>query len=236
LALKVHVTAASYGQTQVLFGVDIEVGDREIVGLFGHNGAGKSTLLRVIAGLHRNAEYAVTLAEAPLTHLAPHMVSRKGLMLVREGAQVLEGLAVQEHLHLGIRLARLNGRAVTSLDQIYNLFPILGQFRKRSASQLSGGQRQLLALGTAFAASPVCLLLDEPSTGLAPVALDAVYEGLSAFAKQGVPLLIAEQNPDWLSRVANRAYLLDLGRITAEGEPRTLLRAGRDGPAVMAPN
>jgi branched-chain amino acid transport system ATP-binding protein len=229
MSLSITGVRASYGQTQVLFGVDVEVRAGEIAGIFGHNGAGKSTLLRVIAGLHPKATYEARLFGQRFDHLPPQSVARMGILLVREGAHVFEGLTVQEHLLLGARLGRISGRGTRELDEIFTLFPILAEFRRRSASQLSGGQRQALALGTAFISNPACLLLDEPSTGLSVLALEVVYEALEKFKSAGLPLLVAEQNPEWLSRIADRAYLLEVGRVDAQGSANKLLR-----PAAQA--
>jgi branched-chain amino acid transport system ATP-binding protein len=224
-ALRVRDVLAWYGQTQVLFGVDMDVGAREIVGLLGHNGSGKSTLLRVLAGLHTRATYEATLGDERLTQLAPHVIARKGLALVR-GAEVFEGITVEEHLVLGARLGRLSGQGALELDQVYERIPVLGRFRTRLGPELSGGQRQLLALGMAFIANPRCMILDEPTTGLDVGARDAVAKVLTAFSEQGVPLLIVEQNPTWLAEIAHRAYLIELGHIIAEGEPLSVLGAG----------
>jgi branched-chain amino acid transport system ATP-binding protein len=225
VGLAVRDAEAWYGQTQVLFGIDLHVGEHEIVGLFGHNGAGKSTLLRVLAGLHRRASYEAMLGGEALTRLTPEKRARAGLVFVREGANVFEGITVEEHLGLGERLARLGGRAPVEADDVYEHIPILDRFKKRLGSELSGGQRQLLALGMAFSANPRCLILDEPSTGLAPDALQAIFTVMTAFASQGVPVLVTEQNPTWLAQLVRRAYLLELGRIVAEGDPAELLLA-----------
>jgi branched-chain amino acid transport system ATP-binding protein len=217
--LDVRDVVAWYGQAQVLFEVNIAVRPGEIVGVFGHNGAGKSTLLRVIAGLHRHAEYESELNGVRLDRRHPHVIARAGLVLVREGARVFEGLSVEEHLQLGRRLGREAGRGAQSLEATLDLFPALSALRRRPASQLSGGQRQILSLATAFASNPLCLLLDEPSTGLSPQALGVLSESLETLAAKAMPLLVTEQNPEWLARLATRAYLLTLGRVEASGVP-----------------
>lgn len=231
LGLAVEDVQAWYGQTQVLFGIELNIGEREIVGLFGHNGAGKSTLLRVLAGLHRRASYEARLGEKRLTRLTPEKRAREGLVFVREGANVFEGITVEEHLGLGARLARIGARTPVEPEEVYEHIPILDRFRKRLGSELSGGQRQLLALGMAFSANPRCLILDEPSTGLAPDALEAIFTVMTAFASQGVPVLVTEQNPTWLAQLVRRAYLLELGRIVAEGDPTDLLGSSGEGEA-----
>lgn len=221
--LALHITSAAYGQTQVLHELRMHVNTSEIVGLFGHNGAGKSTMLRVVAGLHRRASYEAQLNGASIKGKSPHSIARSGLVLVREGAKVFEGLTVAEHLDLGARLGRQSGRGAMPHDDIYDRIPILGEFRKRPASQLSGGQRQLLAIGMAVIANPACLLLDEPSTGLSPMAIKSVRDVLVSFVDKGVMMLVAEQSPAWLLSIVQRAYLLELGRVIGEGPPETLL-------------
>lgn len=216
---------AWYGQTQVLFGIDLHVNQREIVGLLGHNGSGKSTVLRVLAGLHSRASYSATLEGERLECVAPHAIARRGLVLVR-GADVFEGITVEEHLQLGVRLGRLNRQGALDPGEIYEHAPILEKFRRRYATELSGGQRQLLALGMALVANPRCMLLDEPSTGLDATARNAVAKVLSAFSERGVPLLVVEQNPTWLAQIAERAYLLEIGKVIAEGAPLDLVGAG----------
>jgi branched-chain amino acid transport system ATP-binding protein len=220
---------AWYGQTQALFGVSISVPPKQIVGLFGHNGAGKSTLLRTISGVHRQARGDVRLGSDRLTKLPAHQIARRGLVFVREGAKVFAAVTVEEHLQLAARLARMSGNQPVDLEVVYSEIPILGNFRKRIGSELSGGQRQLVALGMAFVANPRCLMLDEPSTGLAGDALDAIFSLLRSLSAQGVSVLVAEQNPTWLAELVDRAYLLELGRIVAEGELHEILGAGSSG-------
>ena len=223
--LMIRGMLAWYGATQALFGVDMEAAPREIVGLLGHNGSGKSTVLRVIAGLHRRAEYEASIGGESIAHLAPHQIAREGVVLVR-GADVFEGITVEEHLDLGARLGRLSGRGALDKSEVYDHIPILESRRRTVGHALSGGQRQLLALGMAFMANPRCLLLDEPSTGLDIEARIAVAEVLRTFSEKGAPLLVVEQNPTWLATIADRAYLIETGRIIGQGEPLSLAGAG----------
>jgi branched-chain amino acid transport system ATP-binding protein len=209
--LSISNMNAWYGQGQVLFDVGMVAEVGEMVGIFGHNGAGKSTLFRAIAGVHRQSSFTGWIGGSPLHHQSAHRIARSGLVLVREGARVFEGLTVQEHLLLGRRLAGIRAVEPVDFERIHAIFPILSEFRRRPAAQLSGGQRQLLALGTAFASNPLCLLLDEPSTGLAPAALETLHDALVALAANGLALVVAEQNPEWLGKLATRAYLLSTG-------------------------
>jgi len=220
--LRVRDMRAWYGQTQVLFDMDVEVHARELVGILGHNGSGKSTMLRVLSGLHRRADYEARLDGDDLAGLAPNVIARKGLVLVR-GADVFDGVTVEEHLELGARLGRITGRDGWDIDRVYAEMPILFERRKRLGPELSGGQRQLLALAVAFVSNPRCMLLDEPTTGLDMQARSAVADVLQRFCEHGVPMLVVEQNPSWLAEVCSRAYLLELGRVVAEGEPLVVL-------------
>jgi branched-chain amino acid transport system ATP-binding protein len=207
--------------------VSLTVGQSEIVGIFGHNGAGKTTLLNAIGGVHRGCELQAYLNGNLLHGMVAQERARSGLLLVREGGKVFSSLTVAEHLEVGRRLGRLNGRGAKSAEFIYETFPLLANLRKKTSVQLSGGQRQILILGTALAANPACMILDEPSTGLSPQTLDIVGAAITDFAGAGAPVLIAEQNPTWLSQLASRAYLLSLGRIESEGSPNDLFGAGR---------
>ena len=223
MSLEISGVDAWYGQAQVLFGVDMAVGPGEVVGVFGHNGAGKSTLLRTVAGVHRQAKGRITDADADLLGLRADTIARRGLYLVREGAKAFQTLTVHENLQLGARLARRSGRQARAMEEIYDLFPLLADRRETQAGLLSGGQRQALALAVGYASHATCLLLDEPSTGLAPSIVETVYEIISRLAEDGASLLIAEQNPDWLSHLATRGYLLETGSVAASGIPASFL-------------
>jgi branched-chain amino acid transport system ATP-binding protein len=219
--LAVDNLDAWYGQAQVLRSISIAVEEHEVVGLFGHNGAGKSTLLRSIAGLHRQASGQVTFGGADLASSRPHVVARAGVRLVREGARVFDTMSVEDQVYLGARLSPRPTPEV--LEETYDLFPILKDRRKELGGYLSGGQRQMLALAVALAGDPQCLLLDEPSTGLAHVVVDQVYASLKVLADRGVALLIAEQTAAQLVAICKRGYLLETGEIRAAGPPSSFL-------------
>jgi branched-chain amino acid transport system ATP-binding protein len=215
---------AWYGQAQVLYGIDLTVEASEIVGIFGHNGAGKSTLLRSIVRVHLQTRGEIRFGSRRLDGLRSHEVALAGCTLAREGAPVFETMTVDEHIRLGQRLAQRAGRGERTRDEVYATFPLLAERRSSAAGYLSGGQRQALVLATAFASAPACLLLDEPSTGLAPLVAEDLYRSIAALAEQGVAFLIAEQNPMWLAAVSTRGYLLETGHVAAEGEPSTFVR------------
>jgi branched-chain amino acid transport system ATP-binding protein len=220
--LDVRDTEAWYGRAEVLHKITVTVGRGEVVGLFGHNGAGKSTLLRVIAGLHSRCAGQIEFDGKSFRGLKPHDRARRGLVMVREGAHVFSGLSVHEHLVLGARLGKISGRPSENVD-VYSVLPMLGPLKTRMAGFLSGGQRQMLCLGMALASQATCLALDEPSTGLAPAVSDLLYAAIESLAATGVTFLIAEQNPAWLARVANRGYVMEVGHIVREGAPDELI-------------
>ncbi len=221
--LVVEGLDAWYGQAQVLRSISIAVAEHQVVGLFGHNGAGKSTLLRSIARLHRQTSGVITFGGETLSRARPHEVARAGVRLVREGARVFDTMSVEDQVNLG---ARLSKRAMdVVLDETYELFPILRDRRKVLGGYLSGGQRQMLALAVALAGDPTCLLLDEPSTGLAHMIVDQVYASLKVLAARGVALLIAEQTGEHLVAMCDRGYLLETGEIRAQGNPAEFVRA-----------
>jgi branched-chain amino acid transport system ATP-binding protein len=211
---------AWYGQAQALRGISLEVREREVVGLFGPNGAGKSTLLRSMARLHRQTAGGISFGGQSLERMLPDRVARLGVRLVREGSRVFDTMSVEDQLLLGARLAKRDDQEV--LEETYRLFPVLKDRRREMGGYLSGGQRQMLALATALAGDPVCLLLDEPSTGLAHVIVDQLYATLRILAERGVALLIVEQTAERLLELATRGYLLETGEIRAEGRSERL--------------
>nr|WP_103379939.1 ABC transporter ATP-binding protein [Pseudonocardia dioxanivorans] len=222
--LKVDAVTARYGDATVLDGVSLTVANGEVVGLFGRNGAGKSTLLRVLSGLHPVASGGMEFAGRPVAGLPAHEIARLGTCLVREGAPMPGSLTVTENVQLGRRAARLRGADAPSLDEVWDMFPLLTSRMQARAGFLSGGQRQALALAVAFASAPRMLLLDEPSAGLAPKITAELYEIIGRLASGGTAALIVEQNPAWLTRITRRSYVLDLGTVVSEGDTADLTR------------
>jgi branched-chain amino acid transport system ATP-binding protein len=225
--LSVQGLDAWYGQAQVLRSISLQVGEHEVVGLFGHNGAGKSTLLKSIVRLHRQTAGQVSFQGRVLTRIRADEVARLGVRLVREGSRVFDTMTVEDQLGLGSRLSKRPREEV--VEEVYGLFPVLKDRRRELGGYLSGGQRQMLALAVALAGDPACLLLDEPSTGLAHVIVDQLYETFQALAARGVALLVAEQTAERLADLANRGYLLETGEIRAEGRPTEFLALRRPG-------
>jgi branched-chain amino acid transport system ATP-binding protein len=214
---------AWYGQAQALFEVGLGVDSREIVGVIGRNGAGKSTLLRSIAGAHAQRAGIVRFGGRELSALSAHQITALGISLVREGGRVFTSLTVDQNLRLGQQTARIRRRAPRSLDEIWEWFPVLASIRSRQAGLLSGGQRQALALAIAFVSDPDLLLLDEPSAGLAPSVAFQIFETVRALTKEGMAILVAEQNLAWLIGLAARVYGLETGRVGEEGPPQSFV-------------
>lgn len=223
MKLGVESLSAWYGQARALWDVDLQVDDGEIVGVLGRNGAGKTTLLRSIAGLHPKQAGRIHAAGHELTGRRANEIALEGLALVREGARLPSSLTVSQNLALGQRLARQKGGSGKSLPDIWKWFPILEPLADRRAGLLSGGQRQALALAVAFASEPRILLLDEPSAGLAPPVARELFGTIRQLADHGVSVLVVEQHPAWLLGVAERAYLLEVGKVLSEGSVEGVL-------------
>ena len=223
MKLDIRTLCAWYGQAQVLWDIDLAVGDGEVVGLLGRNGAGKTTLLRTIAGLHAKRRGAIHFGSTDGSTLRADEVARLGVALVREGARLPASLSVVQNLTLGQRLAKQKGKAGRSLADVWTWFPILEPLADRKAGLLSGGQRQALSLAVAFASEPELLLLDEPSAGLAPPVARDLFDTIGRMAAQGLSVLVVEQHPAWLIGLAQRALLLEVGKLVAEGTVTELL-------------
>ena len=214
--LHVDKLRAWYGRSQVLWDLGLTIGPGEGLGVIGRNGAGKSTLLRSIAGVHERVEGVLELDGKPVAGLRPHVIARRGLSLVREGAPVFGDLSVVENIEMGTALARLRERDPLPLGEVWEAFPVLEQRAGQKAGYLSGGQRQMLALATALISRPSILLLDEPSAGLAPEAAATAFEAIGAMRQTGLCILIAEQNLEWLTGITSHTIEIESGRMQAE--------------------
>jgi branched-chain amino acid transport system ATP-binding protein len=211
--LEVSGLHVRYGAIAALRGVSLEVRRGEIVGLIGPNGAGKSTLLHTVMGLVRPDQGEIRLAGASLGGRPPERVARSGVALVPEGRRIFAALTVEENLRLGLAGRRSREGAEEDLDAVYDLFPIVHEFRRRPAGALSGGQQQQVAIGRALVAKPDVLLLDEPSLGLAPKIVDIVFEALGEIRNRGLTVLLVEQRAQRTVAFADRTYLLANGEI-----------------------
>ncbi|MBB3180578.1 ABC transporter ATP-binding protein [Variovorax sp. Sphag1AA] len=220
--LRVDGLCTFYGRVSVLKDVNLEVKKGEIVALLGANGAGKTTLLHTLSGLHAPASGSIRFQGEPLDKVKAHLRIALGIAHSPEGRQVFKPLSVEDNLRLGAYRRRDDGIAA-DVDHVYAMFPVLGQMRRRTASDLSGGQQQMLAIGRALMGKPRLLLLDEPSLGLAPLLIDQIFEVLAKLREQGVTILVVEQNAAAALSIADRGYVLETGRIVHTGTGASLL-------------
>jgi branched-chain amino acid transport system ATP-binding protein len=218
-ALAVSDLEVSYGGDPVVRGVSFTVGGGEIVGLIGPNGAGKSTTLHAVVGLVPARAGETVLFGKPLGRRSPEAIARAGVALVPEGRRLFGELTVEENLRLGLA-ARRERNGGGELDEAFELFPILADFRRRAAGTLSGGQQQQLAIARALVARPSVLLLDEPSLGLAPTVVDLVFSTLQRIRERGLAILLVEQRAQRTVALADRTHVL------ANGELRLTLSPG----------
>ena len=221
-----------YGEIHALKGVSLEVQRGEIVALLGNNGAGKTTTLKTISGLLVPRQGSIQLEDRPLVGTPPHDVVGLGIGHVPEGRRIFNRLTVRENLMMGAFL-RSDGGIDADLQRVFALFPRLSERITQVAGTLSGGEQQMLAIGRALMARPRLLLLDEPSLGLAPTVVDQVFAAIRAIHDEGVAILLVEQNVAQALAIANRAYVLEEGRIVAAGPPSTLLAESRIQEAYL---
>lgn len=214
-ALRVDDIHAYYGKSHILHGVSLEVRAGEIVTLLGRNGAGKSTTLKTIVGLIAPARGRVELAGADVTGRPAHRITNAGLSLVPEDRGIFHLLTVEENL----RIAQRKG-ARWSLDDIYAIFPRLKERARNGGGQLSGGEQQMLSIARALLGGPKVLMLDEPVEGLAPIIVEEIVAQIRKIRDEGVPILLVEQNLAVCSQLADRHYILELGRIAHEASAR----------------
>jgi branched-chain amino acid transport system ATP-binding protein len=219
--LQVRGLNVTYGDIPALWDVALDVRTGELVAMIGPNGAGKSTTLKAVLGLVRCQAGDITFQERPMHSQPPHRRVRLGLALVPEGRHVFPYMTVQENLELGA--ARARKERLQGLERPYSLFPILAERRKQLAGTLSGGQQQMLAIGRALMSNPRLLMLDEPSLGLAPLVVDQLYEKIHELKTAGLTILLVEQQVYGALELADRAYVLETGRIVREGRGVDLL-------------
>ena len=222
--LEVEQLHAGYGRTPALFGVDLSVAAGEIVALLGRNGVGKTTTLRSIVGLTTRASGRVALDGRSIERLATHIIARLGVAYVPEDRGVFPGLSVGENLRLG-RLAARGAKG--DQDRVIARFPVLAERLEQDANDLSGGERQMLALGRAQLARPRLLLLDEFSEGLQPNLVQELAAGLGEIAASGVGILLVEQNAHLALRISARCYVMEKGRVVDEGASSAFLADDR---------
>ena len=230
--LIVDNLSSRYGRIEVLHGLSLEVKQGEIVTLVGSNGAGKTTLLRAISGVQPMSGGSVKFLGQPIDRLAPHVRVARGIVQVPEGRQVFAPLSVEDNLKLGA-WSRKDGEVATDIAGVYATFPVLAEKRHLPAGALSGGQQQMLAMGRALMARPKLMLLDEPSMGLAPILVDQIFAIVGGLKRQGITVLLVEQNAYAALAIADRGYVIETGRISHTGTGRELLNDARVRTAYL---
>jgi branched-chain amino acid transport system ATP-binding protein len=233
--LEIRDLDAAYGDIRVLSGVSLTVGPGEIVALLGPNGAGTSTLLTAIAGLLRPRAGAIRWQGEDLTALRAHLVVERGVALVPEGRRLFGTMTVEDNLELGAFAARARSGRAAGFERVYALFPDLRDRRRQLVRALSGGQQQMVAVGRALMAQPTLLMLDEPSLGIAPRLVASIFAALGEINRAGVAVFLVEQNVQAALTLAHRAYVLESGRIAAEGAAADLLRDPHVRRAYLGP-
>ncbi|MFC1911239.1 ABC transporter ATP-binding protein [Chloroflexota bacterium] len=222
--LEVSNLDVFYGKSQALRGVSLRVDEGEIVALVGANGAGKTTLLNTVSGLLRPASGSVEFLGKRIDRLAPHKIMKLGICQIPEGRKLFSDMTVGENLEMGAYSSEARKRKEETLEQVYQVFPVLKVRRKQSAKKLSGGEGQMVAIGRGLMSNPRLCMFDEPSYGLAPKLFLEVLEVVKRLREQGITILLVEQNVRNTLEVADRAYVIENGQIVLEGNGKDLLQ------------
>ena len=221
--LELKKLAVSYGGIQAVKGIDLDVNLGELVCLIGANGAGKTTTLKGVCGMLPIRSGTIHYNGRDITGRPPFELVRGGLAMVPEGRGVFGALTIEENLAMGAYIRRDSNGVKADVERVFALFPRLKERRKQTAGTLSGGEQQMLAMGRALMSKPRLLLLDEPSMGLAPLMVQKVFETVLAVSREGVTILLIEQNAKLALEVSDRGYVMESGEITLQGEARSLL-------------
>lgn len=221
--LKLENVEVSYGAVHAIHGASMEVRDGEIVSLIGANGAGKTTILRTITGLKKADSGSITYQDVELLKAEPSKIITFGMAHVPEGRHVFPRMTVEENLQMGGYTKKNQENLQEILKEVYEKFPRLKERRKQLAGTLSGGEQQMLAVGRALMGSPSIILMDEPSMGLSPLLVKKIFHIIKEVHKQGITVLLVEQNAKMALAIADRAYVLETGKITLSGTGRELL-------------
>jgi len=224
--LEVRGLQVSYGPIQAVRGIDLDVEEGKIVALLGANGAGKTTTLRAVSGVVKPTAGTISLGGAPIGKRACK-VARQGISMSPEGRLIFYGLTVEENLRAGAYIVKDKARVHQNMQRVYQMFPVLEERHKQQASTLSGGEQQMLAIGRALMADPKVLLLDEPSLGLAPLVIKDIFKALQDIRAAGTTILIVEQNALATLKIADYAYVLELGQISMSGPASELIHDER---------
>ena len=221
MMLKAEDLNVYYGPIHAVKGVSFEVREGEIVTLIGANGAGKSTTLKTLSGLMRSRGGKIEFMDKSIASTAPHKIVELGLAQVPEGRRIFTRMTVEENLDMGAFIKK-NANVEADKERVFEQFPRLKERRKQVAGTLSGGEQQMLAMGRALMSDPKLLMLDEPSMGLAPILVEQVFDIISELHKSGTTILLVEQNAEMALSIADRAYVMETGRITLSGTGKEL--------------
>jgi branched-chain amino acid transport system ATP-binding protein len=228
--LELNNVHTYYGNIHALKGISLSVDEGEVVTLIGANGAGKTTTLNTICGLLKPRQGSIYLEGEPLHELPPHQIVMKGLSQAPEGRRVFGRLTTMENLEMGAYARTDKAGIAEDLERVFTLFPLLKERRKQVAGTLSGGEQQMLCIGRALMSRPKIFLLDEPSMGLSPILVEAIFETIQNINRQGMTILLVEQNAAMALSIGHRGYVLETGSIVLEGTTTEL----RENPEVKA--
>lgn len=222
-ALEIRNLKVNYGSIEALKGIDISVKQGQIVALLGSNGAGKTTTLRKISGVLEASQGTVKFFDKDITKMVVNKIAQLGIIQSPEGRQIFRDLTVEENLMTGAYTVKERKNIRKNFERVYGYFPVLKERKNQISSTLSGGEQQMLAIGRALMGSPKLLLLDEPSLGLAPLIVKAIFEIIKEIRDDGTTVLIVEQNALQTLKIADYAYVLEVGKISMEGEAKDLI-------------
>jgi branched-chain amino acid transport system ATP-binding protein len=222
--LEVRDINTFYGKIQALWGVSLRIDDKEIVALVGSNGAGKTTLLNTISGLIHPASGSIEFLGTRIEGLTPHAIVELGMSHIPEGRKLFPDMSVRENLEMGAYTKRVWKDKQQILARVYELFPILKARQGQLASTLSGGEQQMVAMGRGLMSQPRLCIVDEPSSGLAPLIVDEIFGIIQGLRDQGIAIFLIEQNVQQTLEIADRAYVLENGRVALEGKSKELLK------------
>ncbi|AMO23754.1 ABC transporter ATP-binding protein [Ramlibacter solisilvae] len=222
--LELQAVNVAYGEARALCDISMQVKPGELLCVVGPNGAGKTTLVNTLAGILRAKSGRILMEGRDITRLAPHRFCEAGIALVPEGRRLFAGMTVLENLEIGSLLPSAKAKRRETLEEVLQLFPALKPKLAAPAGELSGGQQQMVAIGRALMARPRLLLLDEPSLGLSPLVVAAMFDAIRKISAGGITIVLVEQNVVMAMRISHRACVLELSRIVAEGDPDELMK------------
>ncbi len=221
--LEINTIDAFYGDVQVIFDLSLKINEGEVVSIIGGNGAGKTTLLKTISGLMNPAKGTITFRGDTISNSPPEEIVEKGIIQVPEGRRLFSLMSIKDNLIVGAYNRRADKHIEKTLDQVYEMLPLLQEREKQMAMTLSGGEQQMVAIGRGLMGMPKLLMLDEPSLGLAPVLINSIFETIRKIADQGTTVLLVEQDVKHSLSLSDRGYVLEHGRVAMEGPAKDLI-------------